>query len=203
MTSQDIIVVPADEPTQPDELSRPDGSGAPYDIDELDADFVPQPPHRTGRITLALSAALLIAAGLLGGVLIQKNRASSSGATARNGAFAGANFPAFGGGEFSAGLGRRAGASGTGAGGTGTDTPGDQAATPSQIPAVIGTVASIKKSSLVVRNFGDKSINVTVTATTQITTRGLNHPLKTGDQVVVVGTTASDGTVTATSITVR
>jgi hypothetical protein len=67
---------------------------------------------------------------------------------------------------------------------------------------VTGTVASIGATSLTITVPDGTTTNVTTTSSTQVTTEktGTLQDLATGDQVTVSGTTASDGTVTATAI---
>lgn len=190
MSSQELISGPVVEPIEA------------VDEDfELDDEFIPEPPHRYGKVTLALSAALLIAAGFLGGALVQKHNGTSNTTSAAGNfaaarrAFGGEGFPAGGpvGGGFAPG--------GTNAAPNGTS--GTSGAGAAQAPAVIGTVSAIKGSTVTVTNFGGRAVRVAVTATTTVTTQGLNNPLKVGDQVVVYGTSTASGAVTATAITVR
>jgi len=175
------------------------------DLDELD-DFVPEPPHRFGRATLALAAALLIAAGFFGGVLVQKNHGKSGTAATGTGgnaalrrAFAaGEGFPAGGFGGFGGGAGSPGGGANV-AGGAGSNST---SGTSTQLPVVIGRVTAIKGGTVTVTNLGGRAIAVTVTAATAITTRGLNGSLQVGNMVSVYGTSAN-GAVAATAITVR
>ena len=166
------------------------------DIDDADdEDFAPRPRQRYGVLSGLLVLALAIALGFLGGEIVQKHygtAASATGVTARRAAFAGGE-GGFGG--FGAGTGTGAGTgarAGTGNAGTGA------AAT----PAVIGTVASIKGNTLVVKNLGGKSVTVQLAAATTITVSVKNKALKAGQTVAVTGTTAK-GIVTARSVVVQ
>jgi hypothetical protein len=70
---------------------------------------------------------------------------------------------------------------------------------------VVGTVTKLSGSSLTVKNLGGKSVKVKIPAGATITVVAGKKltTLKTGATVSVAGTTATDGTVTATAITVR
>jgi hypothetical protein len=163
-----------------------------------DEDFAPRPRQRYGLLSGMLVLALAIALGFLGGEIVQKHygtAASATGLTARRAAFAGGEggFGGFGAGTGTgngAGTGARAGTGN--AAGTGTTTT----------PAVIGTVASIKGNTVVVKNLGGKSVTVHLTTATTITVSVKNKALKVGQTVAVVGTTAA-GIVTARSVVVQ
>jgi hypothetical protein len=171
--------------------------------DELDSEFAPQPRKRLGKLTIALAALLVAGAGFLAGLQVQKHEGSSSTAnpfaaaaarrgTGGTGAGTGAGgFGNFGGG----GTGTGGTAGGTGTGGTGT--------TATNIPAVIGQIVSISGDTVVVKNLGGKEITVKLADSTTISQVATTADLKAGQNVTVSGTTAADGTVTATSVGTR
>lgn len=175
-----------------------------YVLDETDDEFVPPAPHRYNAITLALAAAMLVAAGVFAGVMLQKHQGSSrtTGAASAAGVRAG-NFGNFGGGEFRGFGGAAPGGAAPGGAAPGGAAPGGDASATSTVPAVIGSVTAIKGSSLTVRNLGGTSVTVTTSTTTAITTHGLDSRLKVGDEVVVLGTRQANGSVAATAVTVR
>ena len=136
------------------------------------------------RLTLALSAAVLVAAGFIGGVLAQKHYGGTSSGTAnRASALASAFAGARGGGRFG----------GTGAGGAGglgansitgsiTVVSGDTL----YITATDGTVYTVKTSG---------------STTVSISSSGSLSQLKPGQTVTIAGTSGGSGTVDATTIT--
>ncbi|QEC47438.1 hypothetical protein FSW04_07495 [Baekduia soli] len=148
----------------------------------------PLPPPRPRRrivtpVTGALAAVVLVAAGFIAGVQVQKGQESSaSGAPSGLRAFAAPG----------AGQGRQGAVPGTQAAG------GDAGATPT-----VGTVANTRGSTLYVVTNAGTTIRVrpqkgsTVTRTTKSHASAV-HP---GDTVIVRGTTAADGTLKATSVT--
>jgi hypothetical protein len=139
------------------------------------------PPRRRRRLatpaTAVLAAALIGALGFYGGVEVQKHRGAGPSA---NAAPAGAT-----------GAGAVAGA-GRGAAGRG-----------GRANATTGSVTSKKGGTLYVKGTDGTTVKVRTTHTSKVnrtasTTAGAIHP---GDTVVVQGTTAKSGTVTATQIT--
>lgn len=147
-------------------------------------------PPRTRRrlvtpVTTGLVAVLLAAAGFIGGVEVQKGQGSGGGA----GATASATPAAFGaaGGARAGGFGGGQGAAG-GAGGAGGVT--------------FGTVANKSGNTLYVTDSSGKTIRVQTTASSRITRTAANsvHGVYPGDTVVVQGSTASNGTVKATTV---
>jgi len=165
------------------------------DVDEIDADFAPRPKQRLGKSTVLLAAVLLAGLGFIGGVQVQKSRATTgtqAGALPGGGNFRGGNFP---GGAFPSGLTLPGGFNQPGTGQGSASTPSG--------PAVIGTVVSVKGNTLTVKNFAGKTITVTLADDTPITQTVKAAALRAGQSVTVSGTTGADGKVTATQVTAR
>jgi Domain of unknown function (DUF5666) len=214
-----VLVEPV-EPGEPQHLDD-EATGA---EDELDSEFAPRPRARLGALTIGLAALLVAGAGFLAGVQVQQHSGSSTSTnplaaaaarragagTATGGAGAGGGFGGFGGGRGGgAGAGTGAGAgsggtggAGTGAGGTGAGT-GTGSTSTTSIPAVIGQIVSITGDTVVVKNLGGQMITVKLSTTTTVTQAATTTDLKAGQNVTVSGTTAADGTVTATAVGTR
>lgn len=151
----------------------------------------PVSPRRLPRLTSTLAMATLVAVAFIGGVLVQKqNDQSLAAATGPAGGAAGRP-GGFGGGFGGAAAGGGAGAAGSTAGSTAAG------------PAVIGQVASVNGTVLVVRNLAGKDIQVILPAGVSITrqTTVTASTLAKGTNVVVTGTTGANGAVTATGVT--
>ena len=186
-----------------------------------DEDYLPQERRGPGRLTIALVAVLVLAVGVLGGVWVQKQLGTTASASGF-GPGAGAGAGAGGTGQRGyGGTGTGAGGTGTGAGGTGgtgtgtggAGTGGDttggtgtggstNGSGTAAAPAVVGTVTTAGKKSLVVTDLGGTKHTVTLTDATTVTTAYTHGALKTGDTVAVAGKAAADGSVAATGITV-
>jgi len=146
-----------------------------------DLDLAPPPRRHLGALTGTLLAGLLAAGTFAGGVLTQKShdRGLLAGATVgragRAAAFAGGGF---------------------GGAGSGTAATG---------PVVIGTVVSSTATSLVVKNFAGRTVTVSLGEGTAVTRSTAVAPaaLRPGTAVSITGTTAPDGSVTATAVTSR
>jgi hypothetical protein len=169
---------PHDEPVVDDAETADLG---PPDDDLFDESW--QAPRRTNRLTAALVVALLVVAGFVGGVLAQKHHDSAlaaavAGAGARRGA-----------------AGREQPSSAPGTGGRG----GDAAAGP---PVLEGTIRTVDTDAIEVTDPTGAVVRVVVPPTATVTTLGLGG-LTFGTPVSVAGTKAVDGSVTATSVTVR
>jgi hypothetical protein len=173
----------SDEPTTEQAFFPPIGGVAvdepPIDgpAEPIDEDFAPRPRFRLSALSILLIAILVAGLGFLGGVSVGQDHASSSGGTggrATGNARGGEGFGNFG-------------------GGTTTTT----------VPVVIGTIASVKGQTVVVKNLGATSVTVHMTATTTVTKTATAPALAAGQSVSVYGTTGSDSSVTATNITVR
>lgn len=155
-----------------------------------DEDYQPQPARRWGRLTVALVVLLIAAVGVFAGVQLQRALGSAprGGGAAAAGGSGGAGYP---------GRTRSPGADASGVlrGGTPTDAPTDA-------PAVVGKVSSLKDETLLVTDFGGRRHRVKVSSSTVVTTP-YGTALKAGVTVAVSGRAAPDGSVTATAITVR
>jgi hypothetical protein len=160
--------------------------------DDLAAELASHAPRRLwNRATVYLSAAVLLVGGFIGGVQVQKNYGTvPTAASSGRPNFAGANGANAGGYFGGGGLG---GQTGSGTGGTGTSAA---AATTGKVKLVDGTTVYVETSTgdVVTVKTGAQT-KVTTSTTTPLT------GLAAGDSITVQGSTASDGTVTATSVT--
>ncbi len=163
--------------------------------DEVEDEYLPQARKRLGKSTIALVALVLLGGGFLIGVAVQKNRPATA-TTSRAGTGRG-NFAAF------AAAGGFGGTAPNATSGTGAASAGTGSAATSDTPAVIGTIASVSGNSIVVKNFAGKSITVKLTDSTSVTKAVPTSALKSGDTVSVVGSTGSDGKVTATKVSAK
>jgi hypothetical protein len=191
---------PADHVAPKDQVDPNEASwaGAPIGDADEDMDLLAAVNHKPSRLTVILLAAILAAAAFGGGVLVQKHYGASS--TAATGTGLPSGFPSFaGGGGFPGGAG---GPSVTGTGGGGGGAGGGAA---TNTPSVVGTVVKVSGTTVTVKNFAGKTVTVKVPAGTTISlssTLSLTG-LKSGTTVSVVGTTAADGSVTASAVTAR
>ena len=167
------------------------------DDDALDAeqDFVLPPKGGLSRLAIVFAIGLLAAATFTGGVLLQKNHDKGLTSSSTSGLPAGVGTAS----GFPAGFG------GTTGGGTATSAAGGTATGGSASTglAVIGSVVSVSGTDVTVKDLGGKTHDVHTTTTTTVTrsqTQTLSS-LAAGTQVTVTGSTATDGTVTATAIT--
>lgn len=183
--------------------------GAPADDFLDDEDYLPQQRSGPGRLTVALVAALVLAVGVLGGVWVEKQLGGGGSAAAGmpGGTARGQGLP--GGSGMPGGGGMPGGDASGSAGGAASSAPGEQAGAAGRTgsgtattPVVVGTVSSAAAKSLVVTDLGGTKHTVGVTSTTTVTTPYGHGPLEKGDTVSVSGSTASDGSVTATGLTV-
>ena len=184
-------------------------SGAPVEAVDDDLDLLAEVNHRPSRATVLLIAGIIAALAFLGGSVVQKKY----GGTSTAGQAAGAP---------SAGFGARAGGFAGGYGNFGGGAPGGQAAggagtagaavagsaggtTAVATPVAVGTVTKISGSSLTLKNLGGKTVKVTIPEGASITLVAGKKltTLKAGVTVSVAGKVATDGSVTATSVTVR
>jgi hypothetical protein len=171
-------------------------------------DELPPRPRRRlfAPVPLALLAALLIACGFIGGVEVQKGQTSSS-STATAGAGAGAGgfasrLAALGGARpgagTAAGAGSTGGSSSTGGAGAFAGAAGSGGG------VTTGQVAYVSGNTLYVTTSEGNTVKVSAAAGAKVTktvsTKAKSiHP---GETVVVLGSKASNGSVSATSITV-
>jgi hypothetical protein len=192
-TLQSPSVIDYDEDQEPDAwLDQPD-------------ELPPRPRRRLlAPAPLALLAALLIACGFIGGVEVQKGQASSS-TTATAGAGAGglaSRLAALGGAR--PGAGSTAGGSSTGASGSTGAAGAVAGAGGSGGGVTTGQVAYVSGNTLYVTTTQGNTVKVSAAAGAKVTktvsTQAKSiHP---GETVVVLGSKGTNGSVSATSITV-
>jgi len=157
----------------------------PYDgYDE--PEFVPRPRRRAEPLTYVLAAAMLIGAGFLGGVLLQKHEDKGTSSASSNAA-ARSTFA------------NRTGATGTGTGATGGGTGRGGFGG----GAVTGTVKFVDPNgSIYVTEASGNIVKVTTSDTSSISklaSAGTTQ-IAPGDTLIVRGTTQSNGDVSATSV---
>jgi hypothetical protein len=147
------------------------------------------------RGTLVLGGVALVLAGFLGGLQVQKHYGTS--ATAASGTRAGAG--GFG------GTGRGAGAYGFpgGAAQGGAGAPGGAASSAAAAAGTTGTVKLVDGDTIYVQTSAGDLVTVKTgkSTTVKTATTGTLKDVKAGDSVTVQGAAATDGTVTATSVT--
>jgi hypothetical protein len=163
---------------------------APTAVNEgLAAELLARRRKKLPALTAALALAVAIALGLIGGVEAQKHwGASSSATTGRAAAFAGF-------------AGRGGGAAGGAAGGfRGFGGAGGAAAG----GGPTGTVTLIKGSTLYVTDASGNTVLVHTTAASTVkkTMSGTVKSVHPGDSVTVTGTQGTDGSYSATGITI-
>jgi hypothetical protein len=163
----------------PRPFASPDPLTEELDESPLEQEMLPPRPRRrlATRWTVGTSVVLLLALGFIGGVLVQRGRQPAAAGPA-----AAAAAP-FGAGRFGPGAGA------TGA--TGGDAP------------VAGKVSSVDGNTLYVTTNQGTTVKVRTGGSAKVTRTaksrvGAVHP---GDTVVVTGSTAANGTVTAAQIT--
>ncbi|HVW88559.1 MAG TPA: hypothetical protein VHC01_03760 [Gaiellaceae bacterium] len=167
--------------------------------DDLAAEIVRRRRKQMPRLTAVLAAAVLVGAGILGGIEIQKHWGSSSGSNAGGRAgLTGANASSirsalqsrFGGGAGGAATGSTA--RGGGFGGFGGFGGGAS-----------GTVTLVKGSDLYVTESSGNTVLVHTTAGSQVTktVTGTVRSIHPGDTVSINGSQASNGSWTASRIT--
>jgi len=204
-----------DDPTTPDTLAgydpvaAPDEQATPTEVlepDEIDYHEAPEgseweddehdtlPPRPRRRlitpVTLVLGALIVAALGFVGGVQVQKNQGSSGGGTAAR-----SGFPA--------GLSGGVPSGAPGAGGT-TGGPAGAAGGPAGAGgATTGTVSNKDGRTLYVKNSAGTTVKVKAGDSAKVTrvASASVGAIQPGDTVIVEGTKAASGTVTASSIT--
>jgi len=175
-----------DEATLAGELAPP----GPPPLPEEDDEWPTRGPARGIRLAVpvaGLIAVLLVAGGFWGGAAVEKSHMGSSAASAGG---AGAGLAS----RFRAAF-ANGGAGTTGAGG-GASFGGSGA-------AATGTISVVDGKTLYVSGPGGSLTKVTLGPSTTITRNAKTSPtgLRPGDTVVVEGSTAKNGTITATSVT--
>jgi hypothetical protein len=136
-----------------------------------------------GKVTLGLGAAVLLVASFFGGVATHAAIAKPAAASSNQNQARGNGNRQFPGGG------------GTGGGQNGQGTPGAR--------GTVGTVDHVDGTDVYVKTQDGKTVKVSTSDTTRIriTQDGKVADLKAGSNVIVQGTTGSDGTVTAQTIT--
>lgn len=187
----------APEPSAEELLSIPPRA------DHLAEELAARPARgRLPRVTLALGAGVLVAAGFIGGVLVQKHYGGGTGGgTGRAGAFASA---------FAGGRGSATGAAGTGTtgrggfGGGGTGgTGGFGAGGGFGGNSITGSITVVSGDTLYITASDGTVYTVKTSGSTSvsISSSGSLSQLKPGQKVTVSGSSGSGGTVDATTIT--
>jgi hypothetical protein len=178
--------------------SRAGGPVGPERVDPDDEMFDESwnAPKKTNRLTAALVVALLVVAGFAGGVLVQKHHDVGLAAAAAGVAPRRAGGAGNGGGR---GQGAPSSAAPTAGAGAGAGTAGDTA---TGAPVVEGTVRTVNKDSIEVTDGSGAVVRVFVPQSATVSARGLGG-LAFNDPVSVAGVKEVDGSVTATSVTVR
>ncbi len=153
-------------------------------------------PFPITRTTVVMAGLVLVIAGFLGGVLVQKNL----GATVGSGNLNGTNLPAA--------LASRAaggGFGGGGAGGSGGTGSGGGAGTGTGRGGTTGTVTLVDGTTVYVTTADGQVVIVKTTGATAVRTEqaAAVKDLTVGSSVTVTGTTAADGSMTATQITAQ
>ena len=179
---------------------------------EEDEELPPRPRRRVlAPFPLALLAALAIACGFIAGVLVEKGQSGGSTAPAGVGGALASRLSALRGGTAgsgAAGSGQSSGSS-TGSGSAGTGSLGSArgltgAAGAAGGSATVGQVAYADKGTLYVTTSEGNTVKVTaapgasVTKTVKASIKAI-HP---GETVIVAGTSAANGAVSASSIRV-
>jgi hypothetical protein len=158
----------------------------PFD-DDLSAELAKRAPRGApGRTTLALGGAVLIVAGFLGGVVVQKNWGTTT-PSANAGAGAGAG----------------AGGGFAGRGGTGTASAAPGGTRGGAAAPTTGTVKFVDGTTVYLTTATGETITVKTTGTTTVRTEQTTSlaDIPVGATVSVTGTTDADGNLTATQVT--
>jgi hypothetical protein len=156
----------------------------PVENDDLAAELEKRAPRGVpGRTTLVLAGAVLVVAGFLGGVLVQKNYGTSA-VPLGNAVAARQN----GGNALPGGTG-----GGGGTGGTGARN------------ATTGTVKLVDGTTLYITTVDGETVTVKTSGTTTVRTEQTIAlaDVPVGATVSIQGTTGTDGVVTATQVTVQ
>lgn len=171
------------------ELSAEELLSIPPRADNLAEELATRPPRaKLPKATLALSAGILIAAGFVGGVLVQKHLGGSNSGNSIASSFASARGAAGGAGRGGfGGFGGGAGAGGLGAGGN----------------SITGSITVVSGNTLYVTASNGTVYTITTSGSTavKVSSSSSLSQLKPGQTVTVSGTQGSGGTVNATTIT--
>jgi hypothetical protein len=179
--------------------------GVEPDAADLDDDEDYLQPNVSRRIpwpTALLAIGVIAGLAFTGGVLVQKHHERSS--TPANGLPSGLppGLSGLASGNLPAGIPGAGGGLGSGgqSGGTGA-APGAT----STAPVVVGTVSSVRGTTVKVKDLGGTTHTVKTSADTTLARPGIgaSGALVKGETVSVTGTKSDDGTITATGITVR
>jgi hypothetical protein len=171
------------------EVSR----AGPIEPADDDLDLLAHSNRRPGKLMITLIVGIVAAVAFGGGVLVQKHYGTAT-TTAAAGAGGGAGgFRGFPGGAP------------PGAGGTATGGSATSGGTTAAGPSVVGTVTKVSGTTITVKNFAGKTYTVKVPAGSTISLSSSLEltGLKAGTTVSVVGTTAADGSVTASAVTAQ
>jgi hypothetical protein len=163
--------------------NSPDNFGPIADDSDVQAALQPRKTLNLPAATAVLVGIVVLAIGLAGGAGLHAAFASGSG---------GGN-PQAGAGGYGRGLGGYG--QGQGQGGAGQGRPGGAGG-----GGTVGTIVSADSSQLVVKTqTGNVTVKLTGSTAIEINAKGTVSDLKTGEQVVVNGTT-SNGTLTADTV---
>ncbi|GAA4620654.1 hypothetical protein GCM10023196_005500 [Actinoallomurus vinaceus] len=169
-------------------------SNSPFDGD-LEAELAKAPkPRRLPGLTAYLGAGALLAAGFGIGAQVDRHFGHQATTTAQGtrampgGGMPGGGMPGMAGGRSGGTGGGRAGTSGAAGAGSGSATTGT-------VQKIDGKTIYVKTANGVVR------VKVTGTTSLRVLRSGSASALKTGTTIVVQGSQAQDGTLTATSVT--
>jgi hypothetical protein len=171
-----------------------DGSDVDLGEDPFDDDLSSQlkartPLKLTSRTTLALSGAVLVVAGFIGGVLVQKNFGTTTPAANNR-----------------AGIGALAnGAGGTGGAAANGGTGGGAGGAAAGRNATTGTVKFVDGTTIYLTGADGSTITVKTSSTTavRVLQTGSAKDIPVGATVVVQGSADADGIITATQVTAQ
>jgi len=163
----------------------------PYD-DGDEPEFTPRPRRRAHMLTYVLAAAMLVGAGFVGGVLLQKH--DDNGKTSSNNSAVSNAIARFrGGGGAGAATGTGGGTGGATGGGRGGGGFGG---------GTRGTVKLVDGDNIYITDAQGNTTKVVTTGSSTVS-KTVSTSVKAvapGDNVTVIGTTGSDGTTTATAV---
>jgi len=192
-------VAPGAPQMAPDGVSAPGTSAedpdheVDFDDDYLSSDVPPPRPRAMNRVTWALLFVLTAAVGFWGGAWAKDHHGTSSSSASPNAAALAAFAAARGGGTGTTVAGAAGGA--TGAAGAGGGAAGRG--------GTFGTVKLVDHGNVYIQNAQGDVIKVQTDPSTTISVakQGTVDDLKPGATVIIQGTTAADGSMTATGIT--